>query len=115
MPLTAILPKTWASDVTQEIGQFENWETWSVNNVCSPSCGGVCGPSGPFPVDNQRSDQKLTPGDQIDLFSANRSRIDGKYMEHPNSGRLGAFRGDRHIPGGKTCDLGDLAPRLPIV
>ena len=70
--------KTWASDVTQELGQFENWKTWSATNVCSPSCGGVCGPLGPFPVDNQRSDQKLTPGDQLDLFSANRSRIDGK-------------------------------------
>ena len=35
-------------------------------------------PGGSIAVDNQRWDQKLTPGDRLDLFSANRSKIDRK-------------------------------------
>ena len=31
---------------------------------------------GAIAVDNQRSDQKLILGDRLDLFSANRSKID---------------------------------------
>ena len=62
----------------KKIGQFPTSENVNYCAVCWPSGGGGSGPWGPIAVDNQRSDQKLILGDRLDLFSANRSKIDPK-------------------------------------